>query len=120
MMTIVLYLALAMVTIHLAGSVLSFQGRTYPRRLGIAIALYEAAFYVTIVALRLGLPTILFALAYVYLVIHVVGGALYIRGSLHQVYAGMGVGHGVRWLLYYGVYELAEMIYLTVLLITIA
>ncbi|MBB5254304.1 hypothetical protein [Sulfurisphaera ohwakuensis] len=108
---LLIYLTLIMVIIHLAGTLLSFSKRTFPKSIGYLIAIYEMIFYIILVSIsKLYYNEILIIIAYMYLIIHVIGGIAYLKGSLSKIYSP------VR-LKYYGIYELVEMIYLLVILI---
>ncbi|QGA54083.1 hypothetical protein GFS03_05620 [Sulfolobus sp. E5-1-F] len=108
---ILLYLISLMILVHLIGSIISFLGKTFPKRVGNIIAIYEIVFYIIVVIFYPNMVTVLLAIGYLYLVIHVIGGILYIKGSLHKIYSNPNE------LLYYGIYEFVEMIYLISLLI---
>ncbi|WP_286188778.1 hypothetical protein [Sulfolobus sp. S-194] len=53
---------------------------------------------------------IIIIIAYIYLIIHIIGGIAYLKGSLNKIYLPAR-------LKYYGTYELIEMIYLLIILI---
>lgn len=110
---ILVYLTLAMVLIHIAGTVLSFSGRTFPKAVGYPIAVYEMAYYFFLVLSQvLYVNYILTAIAYLYLLVHVIGGVAYLRGLLGAMYTPTR-------LKYYGAYELVEALYLVSVLLLV-
>ena len=107
------YLTLAMILIHLVGTVLSFSGRTFPKLIGYPIAIYEMVYYFLLVASpTLYVNYLLTVVSYLYLFIHVVGGTAYLRGLLGALYSPAR-------LKYYGAYEFVEMLYLISVLFSI-
>ncbi|BBL47546.1 hypothetical protein [Metallosphaera sedula] len=107
-MEFILLMILVMILIHLTGTVISFMKMTFPKRLGNLIAVYEAVFYIVLIALH-AVAGVLYYLGVLYLVIHVLGGAYYVRGGLSKIQIANG-------LTYYGIYELLETIYLILIL----
>ena len=110
---LLVYLTLIMVVIHAFGTLLSFSKRTFPKSIGYLVAIYEMAFYfILVLSPILYSNEIIAVVAYIYLIIHVIGGIAYLRGSLSKIYSP------VR-LKYYGVYELIEMTYLLLFLVIV-
>ncbi|QXJ29029.1 hypothetical protein J5U23_01898 [Saccharolobus shibatae B12] len=110
-MLLIIYLIGVMVIIHLIGATISFLEKTFPKKIGNVIAVYEAVFYVVVLFYLRGVALPLLLVTYFYLLIHVVGGVLYVRNVLGKIYSNP------NGLFYYGIYELVEMLYLIVLLL---
>lgn len=104
-----------MVVIHVAGSYLGLRGLVVPRGIGTYISIYESLYYMVITVLALtvfSLPILLMLLIILMLITHLIGMYLYLRGYLSE-YANS------KSLRYYGVYELAELMIIIVLLINL-
>jgi hypothetical protein len=99
----------AMALIHAVVALASFKGKVVPRSLGYLITFYEIAFYEALLysGAISGLPLLL--VTYIFLAIHVAGGLAYMGGGLALLYSPSR-------LVYYGLYELFELAYLTVVL----
>ncbi|BCS93904.1 hypothetical protein [Metallosphaera javensis (ex Sakai et al. 2022)] len=107
-MKFILAMIALMVVIHLTGTIISFMKKAFPKKLGNVIAVYEAIFYLVLVLFHF-VTGVLYYVGVLYLVIHVLGGAYYVRGGLGKLQISNG-------LTYYGIYELVEMVYLLMLL----
>ncbi|MGC9105119.1 MAG: hypothetical protein ACP5HQ_01660 [Thermoprotei archaeon] len=96
-----------MMLIHAAVAAASFKGKTVPRSVGYPVALYEIAFYEALLysGAVSGLPLLL--LTYLFLAVHVAGGLAYMGGALTRLYSPSRLA-------YYGLYELFELAYLSV------
>ncbi|WP_338598579.1 hypothetical protein V6M85_07915 [Sulfolobus tengchongensis] len=108
---ILLYLTLAMIIIHLIGSIISFLKRTFPRSIGNFVAFYEMVFYIIVAVFYSHIILPLLVILYFYLVVHIAGGILYIIGYLGKLYSTERIK-------YYGIYEAFEMLYLLVLFVS--
>ncbi len=99
----------AMALIHAIVALASFKGKVVPRNIGYPVALYEIVFYEALLysGVVSGLPLLL--VAYVFLAIHVAGGLAYMGGGLALLYSPSR-------LVYYGLYELFELAYLSVII----
>ncbi|MEM0373109.1 MAG: hypothetical protein QXV69_07195 [Sulfolobaceae archaeon] len=109
---VIFYLISIMIAIHFLSSMISFSGKTFPKEIGNFIALYEIIFYVILTLFYLNAVSLILAIiTYIYLLIHVVGGVLYIKGDLSKIYSSP------KRLIYYGAYEFVELLYLIIILI---
>jgi len=70
--------SIVMLLIHIIGSIISFKGKSFPKKIGNFIALYEMIFYFIII---FSVSGILLLIGYFYLLIHILGGVYYIKGG---------------------------------------
>ena len=107
--TLLIVTSVIMLLIHIVGSIISFKDKSFPKKIGNFIALYEMIFYFMII---FNVSGILLLVGYFYLLIHVLGGIYYIKGRLSKLYISKG-------LFYYGIYEGIEALYIATVLITL-
>lgn len=99
-----LYMILVMIIIHVIVSLLSFLGRTIPKKLGDVVAVYEMIFYIFLITFHF-IGGYMLYIGYFYFIIHLLGGVYYIQGGLSRQRISKG-------LIYYGFYETFETLFL--------
>jgi len=107
--TLLIVTSVVMLLVHIVGSIISFKDKSFPKKIGNFIALYEMIFYFIVI---FNVSGILLIVGYFYLLIHVLGGVYYIKGGLSKLYISKG-------LFYYGIYEGVEALYIVMVLITL-
>ncbi|GGI87302.1 hypothetical protein [Vulcanisaeta souniana] len=107
---LVLVLAIPMVIIHAATSLISLRYITVPRFIGLPIAVYESVYYVILLTYLLlnHYGIVLLVMTTLFLLIHVGGVYLYVNGTLTYL------SHKRNGLRYYGYYEIAELIFIVI------